>query len=315
MASGLGIGLNALLLIPLVLLLDRLLGEPARFHPLVGFGKFATRLESKLNAGSNRFIKGLVAWSLAVIPLCLLVSILDNALGGYWLSLVFGWLAIGWNSLRQHGLAVMNALLKDDLLEARTKTSYLVSRDTSNLNETELSRATIESVLENASDAIFAPLFFLFFFGAPGVVFYRLCNTLDAMWGYRNEQFEQFGKVTARIDDVLNFIPARLTAILFTICGKTTLALDAWLTQGRKWYSPNAGVVMASGAGALNVKLGGSAIYHGQLKARPDLGFGEAPNVSDIRRALTLIDRAIYCLVAFMLVPVIIGGIWLAIAL
>lgn len=284
---------------PLALLLDFILGEPSKFHPLVGFGHFANWLEEKLNRKSDdyKLIIGILAWSLAVIPLVLITALIT-----YSLDLVFqilfavicGWLAIGWKSLNQHGQAVFDALSQNDLEQARIKTSYIVSRDTSESDETALSKATIESLLENGSDAIFAPLFWLVIFGAPGVILYRLSNTLDAMWGYRNERFELFGKFTARVDDVLNYIPARICALLYSFCGDTKHAIHAWKTQASSWYSPNAGVVMATGAGALNISLGGSAIYHGKSKERPILGTATEPTFTDIQRAISLIDNGVY---------------------
>lgn len=291
--------MEAYLLLPLALLLDRWLGEPSRFHPLVGFGHLAKQLENWLN--NHSFYRGIIAWSLAVIPLTLLSYALDQWLGGLWLSILLGWLAIGWKSLRQHGLAVTHAFKQKDLSHARQRTAYLVSRDTSKLNESELSKATIESMLENGSDAIVAPLFWLALFGAPGVVLYRLSNTLDAMWGYRNPHFEYFGKFTAITDDILNYIPARITALLYLLIGQSRTAWYAWRTQGIKWYSPNAGIVMASGAGALDLALGGNAIYDGKTKQRLNLGAGKPPQANDINRAITLVDQSIFAIIALSL--------------
>ncbi len=274
------------------LLLDRLIGEPPRFHPLVGFGKLADGLESRLNRRS--ILLGGLAWCLAVLPLTAAVGWLDTLLGGFWMGILCGWLAIGWNSLRQHAQWVAQALEAGDLPQARQKVGWLVSRDTSQLDETAISRACVESVLENGSDAVFAPLFWLIIGGAPAVVLYRLSNTLDAMWGYRTERFERFGKVAARMDDVLNLIPARLTALTYALCGHFPTAMQAWQTQAKHWYSPNAGVVMAAGAGALRLQLGGEAIYHGQAKPRPALGSGATPCAGDIARAIALLDRGVY---------------------
>ena len=282
--------MEALLLVPLALLLDYFLGEPSRFHPLVGFGKISNRIESKANKGHYLFLRGIGAWALAVIPITLIVYYIDHWIGGLWLGVLCGWLAIGWRSLIDHGIAVLKALEKNNLQEARIRTSYLVSRDTSTLDESALSKATIESLLENGSDAIFAPLFWLIVLGPAGVVFYRLSNTLDAMWGYRNNRFEWFGKFTARIDDVLNIIPARITATLYLLFGKSKKAWQAWKTQGKNWYSPNAGIVMASGAGALDLKLGGNAVYQGKLKERLDLGAGNTPKADDIQHTIRLIN-------------------------
>jgi adenosylcobinamide-phosphate synthase len=296
---------------PIALLLDRLLGEPPRFHPLIGFGKLATWLEQRINAHYQQrtIAHGILAWSVAVLPITALVWWLDTLLGGWWLSILCGWLAIGWHSLRQHAHWVETALLANNLPEAREKVGWLVSRDTATLDATGISRACIESVLENGSDAVIAPLFWLAIGGAPAVIAYRLCNTLDAMWGYRTERFERFGKCAARVDDVLNYLPARLTALCYALTGNTRAALHAWRTQASTWYSPNAGVVMAAGAGALERQLGGNAIYHGQAKARPDLGAGLAPHSTDIRRAIALLDDSVKLAVLFNL---ILGGAWYA---
>ncbi len=286
--------MEILLLVPLALMLDYLLGEPARFHPLVGFGNLSNWIELKANKGRFLFYRGIIAWVFAVIPITLIVYYIDHWIGGLWLGVLCGWLAIGWRSLSKHGIDVLKALKNNDLQEARIRTSYLVSRDTSKLDESALSKATIESLLENGSDAIFAPLFWLIVLGPAGVVFYRLCNTLDAMWGYRNDRFEWFGKFTARVDDVLNIIPARISATLYLLFGNSKQAWQAWKTQGKNWYSPNAGIVMASGAGALGLKLGGSAIYHGKLKERLELGSGNTPKADDIHRALKLINHSLF---------------------
>ncbi|MCL4112264.1 UNVERIFIED_CONTAM: hypothetical protein GTU68_022758 [Idotea baltica] len=297
--------ISALLAAPFALLLDRLLGEPKRLHPLIGFGNFAIWLESKLNQSQFPLLWGVLAWLLAVTPFVLIIAFTQQYMSpfvAFLLNVVFGYLAIGWNSLEEHGLAVANAFKDNNLKRARLRTSYLVSRDTSELDETSLSRATIESVLENGSDAVFSAVFYLCLFGAPGVVLYRLSNTLDAMWGYRNERFEYFGKFTARVDDVLNYIPARLCALLYALSGDTKKAIAAWKTQASNWYSPNAGIVMATGAGALDLRLGGSAIYHGKIKSRPNLGHGKEAQADDIQRSLTLLNHSIYLLIFALLI-------------
>ncbi|MDP3038050.1 MAG: regulatory signaling modulator protein AmpE, partial [Rhodocyclaceae bacterium] len=151
--------------------------------------------------------------------------------------------------------------------------------------------AAVESVLENGNDAVFGALFWFFVAGGAGALLFRLANTLDAMWGYRDARRVYFGWAAARIDDVLNFVPARLTALTYALLGRTRDALACWRTQAPRWSSPNAGPVMAAGAGALKVGLGGTARYHGASEERPRLGSGAAPTFVDIGRAVTLVER------------------------
>ena len=140
------------------------------------------------------------------------------------------------------------------------------------------------------------------------VLLFRLANTLDAMWGYRTPRYLRFGWAAARIDDVLNALPARLTALTYAVLGNTRSALNCWRTQSAAWDSPNAGPVMAAGAGALQVQLGGAAIYHGVEELRPQLGEGAPAQARDIERALNLV----YLGVLLWLVGLVIGGVYLA---
>ena len=285
--------------------LDAWLGEPRRWHPLVGFGHLAGWLEQRLNRGASR-LAGLVAWGLAVVPATALAWLAAHWLG-WWVDVLLGFLALGGKSLGQHARMVGRALADNDLEQARERAGWLVSRDTRDLNAIGVSRATIESVLENGSDAVFGALFWLAIAGAPGVVFYRLSNTLDAMWGYRTDRYQAFGWAAARIDDLLNWVPARLTALTYALVGRFGSALRCWNTQGRGWYSPNAGPVMAAGAGALGVLLGGPAVYHGVEKSRPVLGEGRAPVGADIGRAVALVRRAVLAWLAVAAIVALIG--------
>jgi len=291
------------------LLLDALLGEPKRAHPLVAFGRLADRLEQHFNGTVARGWRshGVTAWCLAVLPLTVLAWLLSLLPGIGWLvEIVLLYLALGLRSLGEHALPVAQALWRHDLPEARRRVGCIVSRDTTQLDEEGVARAATESVLENGSDAVFAALFWFIVAGAPGVVLYRLSNTLDAMWGYRNARFERFGWAAARIDDVLNYLPARLVALTYALLGRTRRALRCWRTQAPLWDSPNAGPVMASGAGALGVVLGGSAIYHGEVHARPELGRGQAPQARHIEHALDLVWAG----VGVWLLALLFGG-WL----
>lgn len=290
------------------LLLDALFGEPRRGHPLVLFGRWAERLERRFNPGGRGWRShGVSAWLLAVLPPTAVVWLLADIPGlGWVVSVLALYAAVGLRSLNEHAEPVAQALEQGDLARARERVGYMVSRDTRELDDSAVARAATESVLENGSDAVFAALFWFAVAGAPGVVLYRLANTLDAMWGYRNARFERFGWAAARIDDVLNYIPARLVALTYAVLGKTALALQCWRQQAPLWDSPNAGPVMAAGAGALGVQLGGPAIYHGELHERPHLGKGEPACAADIQRGMDLVRQGVMLWVAVLIV----GG-WL----
>ena len=291
--------LNTILVIVSALLLDHLLGEPRRGHPLVGFGRLATFVESRLNnpAGTTNLkhkLVGLFAVGLLIFPFTgVIVILLQTTNLDTSIAIVVLYLAIGRRSLIDHANRVQDSLKNKKTAMARKYTGHLVSRDTTNMNNTDMAKATIESVLENGCDAIFAVLFWFVLAGVPGVVLYRLTNTLDAMWGYRNRRYRYFGWAAARLDDGLNYLPARLTALTYALVGKFNHAIHCWRTQGPHWQSPNAGPVMAAGAGALALRLGGPAVYHGKLRNRPILGTGQDPNALDIEHALSLLQRGI----------------------
>lgn len=272
------------------ILLDLLLGEPRRWHPLVGFGKLAQSLERRLNRGGLRFMRGALAWLLAVLPLSLLAWLATEH-AGLWLHALLLYACLGLRSLRDHTMPIVEALRAGDLDTARTRTSWIVSRDTHDAGEAELAKAGAESLLENGNDAVFGTLFWFLVAGGAGAVLFRLANTLDAMWGYRSERFNLFGRAAARIDDALNYVPARLTALSYVVLAGAgrARAWHCWRSQAHAWSSPNAGPVMASGAGALGVSLGGAAVYDGQLEQRPPLGSGPHATASDIVRAWRLV--------------------------
>ncbi|MDE2494729.1 MAG: cobalamin biosynthesis protein [Alphaproteobacteria bacterium] len=285
---------------------DWLFGEPKRWHPLVGFGRLARFVEGGLYGGAGvapqeRCWRGIGAVSLLLIPITVLVTGLHELPHlGWVIDILVLYTALGHKSLHDHACAVARALASGDVSEARRRASRMVSRDADTL---EIVPSTIESVLENGNDAVFGALFWFVLAGAPGAVCYRLANTLDAMWGYRSDRYRDFGWAAARLDDVLNYVPARLTAISYALLGKTCMAFACWREQAPRWKSPNAGPVMAAGAGALQIALGGPARYDGVWEARPLLGGGRAPDGRDVARALALIRRGV-----FLWVVVICGG-------
>lgn len=279
-------------------LLDRLLGEPRRFHPLVGFGRLASGIERALYGSadatpSSRRWRGVAALALAVLPF--VTAAWWVAAQGSWISVAMEtaalYFALGGRSLEEHARRVADSLEAGALEEARRRVGDMVSRDTGAMAPEDVTRGAVESVLENGNDAVLGALFWYALAGAPGVVLYRLANTLDALWGYRTPRYLHFGWAAARLDDGLNYLPARLTALTYAALGRFEGAIRCWRAQGAAWESVNAGPVMAAGAGALGVKLGGPARYHGALKMRPALGEGKAPGVADIARATALVRR------------------------
>ena len=287
-------------------LLDRIFGDPRRWHPLAGFGHIASWVEARMNNSPEKKSQR-IAGALAVVLL-----LVPFTAASVWISHIpiWGWVAqtvllyftLGMTSLAQHARAVQSALDANDLPAARTAVGLIVSRDTADLPREDIAKASIESVLENGNDAVFGAVFWFVLLGAPGAVAYRLVNTLDAMWGYRTPRHLYFGWAAARLDDVPNWIPARLAALTYALLGNARNALHCWYAQAPLWYSPNAGPVMASGAGALNIVLGGAAMYHGALKERPTLGLGEIAAAKDIGRAITLVQRGLWLWVVLVFV-------------
>lgn len=291
--------------------------EPKRFHPLIGFGHWAHCIEGKMRQTLGASVaSGFIAWCFTVLPWLSLAFIFDQVLHSLaFLHLGFMalalYLAIGWRSLIHHAQAVQTPLAEQDLPAARYHVSMIVSRQTQSMNEHEIAVATTESVLENGADAIFSAVFWFLVLGVPGVVLYRLSNTLDAMWGYKNEKYLSFGKVAARIDDALNYIPARLTAILYTLASfsltRGKQALQCWRRQARHCSSPNGGPVMCAGAGAINVTLGGQVNYHGQLLQKPAMGVAEsdASPAQMISRACGLVNSGVGLLLGMIVLAIL----------
>ncbi len=301
MLAGLSFSVLACLLVAGVAL-DALLGEVPVAHPLVGFGRYASWLEARMNHHGS-IAAGLFAWMLAVLPAVIMTVPVVRYATPFWVALLHVLLlyfCLGLRSLHEHCLPIAPALREGDLPKARRLTARIVSRDTAQASESDLSKAAVESLLENGNDAVFGTLFWFLLAGGSGALLFRLANTLDAMWGYRTQRFLRFGRFAARCDDVLNWIPARLTALSYLALGNSRSAWRCWRTQAAAWPSPNAGPVMATGAGALRLLLGGVASYDGVPEMRPPLGEGREAQAGDIERAWKLVSRAalLWCLIA-----------------
>lgn len=308
--------LDSAVIILSALVLDAVFGEAKRCHPLVMFGHYAARCEAWFYPKHDMhntllFMRGLACWCVTVlVPSGFLLAIYFVSPSPLQpvLSVIVIYFAIGARSLAEHGDRVAQPLLNRDMTSAREQLNMIVSRDTQDLNEAQISRATVETITENTHDAIIAPIFWFLIFGVAGVIVFRLANTLDAMWGYKNNRYEYFGKFSARVDDVLGWPSARLTVCLFillsTVKGRVK---GCWriYNWGRSWYSPNAGPVMAAGAFALNVCLGGPAPYDGVLKSRPWLGDEvntQPPTAIHIQQAIQLMYQSSYALVCILFV-------------
>lgn len=276
--------------------LDALFGDPRRFHPVAGFGRFAAALERRWYADSRAAGAGYVAVAVGAPVLgaaAIEYAVRDRPLLRAALVAGTTWAVLGGTSLRREATAMAAALERGDVAAARDRLPNLCGRDAAGLGEKGLSRATVESVAENTSDAVVAPLCWGAVAGLPGLVGYRAANTLDAMVGYRNPRYGRFGAPAARLDDAANLVPARLTAALTALAaplvgGSPRRALRTWLRDGGRHPSPNAGRPEAAMAGALGVRLGGRSEYGGRLEHRPELGVGPGPAVTDIPRAARL---------------------------
>ena len=267
-----------ILILPLLLgwLLDFIFGDPARLpHPVVWFGKMISWGEHRLNKGSHRMAKGavmavfliflvfFVVWGLKrLIPNTVLWLILDTIIIFYCLA--------GTTLIRE--VREVFLALDRSLDEGRKQVARIVGRDTSQLSAQEVRTAALETLAENLSDGVIAPLFWFALLGTPGMLAYKMVSTLDSMVGYRTERYKDFGCWAARIDDVANYIPARLTALLMVIAsGKLSLLKFVW-KNGSKHASPNSGYPEAALAGILNCRFGGPHYYFGELFDKPYIG-------------------------------------------
>ncbi|HTK67365.1 MAG TPA: cobalamin biosynthesis protein [Pseudonocardia sp.] len=280
---------------------DAVLGDPARWHPVAGFGRLAAACERRAYADTR---------SAGVLHLALCAGVVTGAgwFGGIAArrggpvveALAVGvatWAVVGGASLAGEASALADSLIADDLDAARARIPHLCGRDPESLDPAGMVRAGCESVAENTSDAVVGPLLWGALAGLPGLLGYRAVNTLDAMVGHRSERYRNFGWASARTDDLLNLAPSRLTAALIValaplLGGRPADALTAWRRDAGAHPSPNAGPVEAAAAGALGIRLGGLTVYPHAVEERPALGDGHPPTVSDLRRMVAL-SRAV----------------------
>ncbi|MGW4527772.1 cobalamin biosynthesis protein [Amycolatopsis sp. NPDC004378] len=275
---------------------DTLFGDPRRGHPVALFGSAAARLERRVWADSKP--RGVAYAGLcASVPVGLGVVLQTvsrrSPFARFVLVAASTWVVLGGRGLAAEGAEMARLLEAGEVASARTRLSHLCARDATTLDTAELTRAATESIAENTSDAVVAPLFWGAVAGIPGLLGYRALNTLDAMVGYRSPRHRNFGWAAARADDVANLVPSRVGAALTALCapaagGRARSAWRIWRRDGGRHPSPNAGQVEAAFAGALEIRLGGTNSYGGEVESRARLGVGRDPEPVDLRRAVRL---------------------------
>jgi len=290
-------------------LADELLGDPQRGHPVAGFGAAAATLERRLyrdtrTAGGH--------YTLAcVLPVLVTAALIERRTTTHPTTRAITiaaatWTVIGGRSLHRIATDLAAALHRNDTETARTMIPSLCGRDPAQLDGDGLARATVESIAENTSDSVIAPLFWGAVAGLPGLLGYRAVNTLDAMVGHRSPRYARFGTAAARLDDLANLIPSRLTAALTValarqVGGSPAGAYRAWRSDAGGHPSPNAGQCEAAAAGALGLTLGGPTRYQTHTEQRPVLGTGRPPQPCDIPRATKLSHLVQYAALAVLL--------------
>lgn len=295
-------------------LLDEVLGDPRRGHPVAVYGRAVGVLERCCYADSRR--AGAAFVLVAVLPVVaggrLLERVLSGRVGAH-VALVAAatWVTLGGRGLRCTAADIGQALDRGDVPDARTEIAALCGREPDSLDEHGLARAVVESVAENTSDAVVAPLCWGAVAGVAGLLGYRAVNTLDAMVGHRCRQYARFGAAAARLDDLVNLGPARLTGALTLLAaraggGEARAGWRVWRCDAGGHPSPNAGVCEAAAAGVLGVRLGGETVYRGLVEQRPMLGDGREPEPGDIARAVRL-SRAVQFVTAVTAAALAVG--------
>ncbi|MFH1859854.1 MAG: adenosylcobinamide-phosphate synthase CbiB [bacterium] len=303
---------------------DLIFGDPERFpHPVRGMGKLINLLDSKLRGKSDWWverIKGTVMAFLVVgASACLTYLILElaNHLNLYLWNLA--WIYLGYTTLsikdlQLHAKAILSRLKEDSLSDAHEELSKIVGRDTLGLSKEKVVKATIESIAESTCDGIIAPLFYLILGGPVLAIAYKAINTLDSMVGHKNENYLHFGWFSAKLDDVANFIPARISGVLiatasFILRKGFSPSLKTMLRDGKKHCSPNSGISEAAMAGALGIRLGGDCFYQGKLCEKPFIGEERKeviPELINQALAISLISSLL-----MLIIGIVVHNIWL----
>lgn len=310
--------------IALGLAIDRIVGDPPNWpHPVRWIGSGIRKLTKRWNHGADAFRNGFLLLGAVALSVFLIVysfvalAYSVNIFAGIAVEALLIASGLAQKSLKDAALDVYRPLADKNMMLAREKLSWIVGRDTEGLDESEITRGVVETVSENTSDGVTAPLFWAFLLGAPGLWLYKSVNTLDSMVGYRNEEFERFGYASAKADDVLNFIPSRLTGFLILVMTKNRRSLTMrqrfveWLRDAPKHPSPNSGWLEAATAVQLGIQLGGLNRYRGVESHRARMGTPvfplEAVHINEAIGHMQTVTLGFFILLA-------IGGILLGIA-
>lgn len=249
-------------------------------------------------------LSGMTAVAALVLPFVFLVSVFGQSSPqiSFILDICVLYFSLGMSHLKEHALETENALIAEDLEAARLGLSTMVNCDTKQMDKQAIISTCIESIVENACEVIAAPIFWYLAFGASGVILCSLTHVLSVLWGYQNEHYTNFGWFARRANNVLNWIPSRLTALSYMILGNMKNTWYCFNAQARNINSPNAELLIATGAGALDLEIGGDLYYFGERKERPNFGHGRMPVLSDIPRACDLMERSIVLWLALVFV-------------
>lgn len=311
-----------LIIAPLVFgyILDLIIGDPDNWpHPIRVFGNAIAAGDKLLNKNPYRFLKGM----LLAISLCLLTFFFFYFLNEIllpikiWLFIainsVWVWYGLANNALITEGRNVFLVLEKEGLEAGRKQLSRIVGRDTSQLSAQQIRVAVFETMSENLSDGVIAPLLFYAIGGVPAMMVYKMINTMDSMIGYRSDKYEQFGKFAARLDDVANFIPARITALLMIIVTSSSRGLKFVFKYGNKHKSPNSGYPESALAGILDCRFGGPNVYHGKWVDKPFIGENDRTiKPEEVRSVISINHKSSFLMVFVIIIAFFLVGnnIW-----
>ncbi len=299
--------------------IDALLGWPEALyrrigHPVTWLGALIAALDTRWNGRARPLAAGAVATAAVVLAAAFPAALVQAVLPKGWVGIVLGgvlaWPLVALRSMHQHVAAVADPLQAGDLDRARGAVAMIVGRDPAQLDEAGIARAALESLAENSSDGIVAPVFWGVVAGLPGIAAYKAVNTLDSMIGHRTPRHERFGKVAARLDDLVNLIPARLTAgLMALVSGRMGRALAVMARDASRHRSPNAGWPEAALAGALVVRLSGPRVYASRIADEPYVNADAAdPSPLDLTRGLRLYARAMAALAGLVALVAVLGG-------